>query len=125
MRWLASWEGGGGRGGGGAAATDESARRTGIHINAVSDDKNNAVMVSAPVDFMPGISNIIVKLDIPQDDMVQIRLFTLTNADCTDVATELLALFPDPDTQQGNPNATGHRSAAQLAGGPRGAGVPC
>ena len=68
-----------------------------VHVNAVSDDQNNAVLVSAPADFMPGISNIIIKLDIPQEDTVQIRLFFLTNADCSDVATELLALFPDPN----------------------------
>jgi len=107
----------GGFGGGGAAnaATDES-RRTGIHVNAVSDDQNNAVLVSAPADFMPGISNIITALDIPQEDTVQIRLFFLTNADCTDVANELLALFPDPNQSSQGQNG-GRRGAAQFGGG--------
>ena len=101
--------------------TDES-KRTGVHINAVSDDQNNAVLVSAPADFMPGISNIIIKLDIPQEDTVQIRLFFLTNADCNDVATELLALFPDPSTQSRPGPATGRRGAAQFGGGGGGRG---
>jgi type II secretory pathway component GspD/PulD (secretin) len=65
---------------------------------------------------MPGISNLINKLDIPQEDTVQIRFFTLTNAECTDVADELLALFPDPN--QASPsgaNNTG-RGAAVFGG---------
>ena len=99
---------GGGGGGGGGAAGAEDARRAAIHVNAVSDDQNNAVLVSAPADYMPGISNLIFKLDIPQEDAVQIRLFFLTNAECTDVANELLALFPDPNPA----NPTGAKTAA-------------
>jgi type II secretory pathway component GspD/PulD (secretin) len=116
---FAAFIGGGRRGGfgGGAAATStDDSRRTGIHVNAVSDDQNNAVLVSAPADFMPGISNIITALDIPQEDTVQIRLFFLTNADCTSVANELLALFPDPNQSSQNQN-TGRRGAAQFGGG--------
>jgi type II secretory pathway component GspD/PulD (secretin) len=117
----------GGGGGGGAAAADPS-KRTGARVNAVSDDENNAVLVSAPADFMPGISNIITALDIPQMDTVQIRLFFLTNADCTDVANELLALFPDPNQSSQNQN-NGRRGAAQFGGGfggfgGRGGGAP-
>jgi type II secretory pathway component GspD/PulD (secretin) len=123
---FAAFVGGrGGRGGGGAAAagSDES-RRTGVHVNAVSDDQNNAVLVSAPADFMGPISNIIFKLDIPQEDTVQIRLFFLTNADCNDVVNELLTLFPDPNTQSGAAaGATGRRGAAQVVGGRGGAGA--
>jgi type II secretory pathway component GspD/PulD (secretin) len=109
---------GGGRGGGGgmgAGGAEGSSARATVHVNAVSDDQNNAVLVSAPSDFMPGISNIIIKLDIPQEDTVQIRLFTLRNADCTDVSTELLALFPDPNLQA-NQNQNGRRGAAQFGG---------
>ena len=117
----------GGGGGGGATAADPS-KRTGTHVNAVSDDENNAVLVSAPADFMAGISNIITALDIPQMDTVQIRLFFLTNADCTDVANELLALFPDPNQSSQNQSA-GRRGAAQFGGGfggfgGRGGGAP-
>jgi type II secretory pathway component GspD/PulD (secretin) len=88
----------GGMGGGGTTGA-ENATRAAVHVNAVSDDQNNAVLVSAPADYMEGISNIIFKLDIPQEDSVVIRLFVLTNADCTDVATELTQLFPDPNSQ--------------------------
>jgi len=115
---FAAFVGGrGGRSGGGGGGGTDAERRTGIKINAVSDDENNAVLVSAPTDFMPGISNIIIALDIPQEDSVQIQLFFLTNADCTDVATELLSLFPDPNqSSAGNANA-GRRGAPQMRGG--------
>ena len=50
----------GGRGvrGGGAAGT-EDARRTGFHVGAVADELNNAIVVSAPADYMTGVSNLI------------------------------------------------------------------
>jgi len=100
------------RGGAAAGGTDEaSSKRAAIHVNAVSDDQNNAVLVSAPADFMPPISNIIVQLDIPQDDAVQIRRFVLKNADSTEVANELTSIFPDP-TQ----SSQGRTAGAQFGG---------
>jgi type II secretory pathway component GspD/PulD (secretin) len=101
----------GGMGGAGAADDSSSSKRAAIHVNAVSDDQNNAVLVSAPADFMPPISNIIWQLDIPQDDAVQIRRFVLKNADSTEVANELTSIFPDP-TQTGQNG----RNNAQFGG---------
>ena len=110
--------GGGGFGGAAAAGGDEANKtRAAVHVNAVSDDQNNAVLISAPADFMDGISNIIAKLDIPQEDSVQIRYFPLRNADCTDVANELTQLFPDPNTQANQNQGSGRRAGAQFAGG--------
>ena len=60
---------------------------------------------------MAGISNILLKLDIPQEDTVQIKLFKLRSADCTDVANDLLALFPEPKRQANQPNRNGGRGA--------------
>jgi type II secretory pathway component GspD/PulD (secretin) len=89
--------------GGGAARADTS-RRAAIRVNAVSDDQDNALLVSAPADIMPGISNLIHRLDIPQDDVVQIRVFSLHHADATDVASQITSLFPDSTTQAGQQN---------------------
>ena len=110
--------GGRGGGGGGGANADESSKRAAVHVNAVSDDQNNAVLVSAPADFMPPISNIIQQLDIPQDDTIVIRRFVLHNADCNDVANELTSIFPDPNQQANQNNAAGggRRGAAQFGG---------
>jgi type II secretory pathway component GspD/PulD (secretin) len=90
---------------GGGAARADSTKRAAVRVNAVSDDENNAILVSAPADIMPGISNLIHTLDIQQDDVGQIRLFTLHHADATDVAGQLASLFPDPTTQAGQQNS--------------------
>ena len=83
----------------------------GLRINAVSDDSNNAVVVRAPEDLMPGISNTISKLDIPREDTVQLTVFNLRNADCTAVAKKLSALFSDTSLQAGQ-NQNGAQGAA-------------
>jgi len=92
---IASIFGGGGfRGGGGGSG--ESAKRAGELVNAVADNQNNAVLINASPDLMPGISNLITKLDIPQEDTTQTRLFFLTNADSTATANELQRFFAGP-----------------------------
>lgn len=85
----------------------DSPKRAAIRVNAVSDDQDNAVLVSAPVDIMPGVSNLIHKLDIQQSDLVQIRVFRLLHADPSDIAGQITSLFPDPNTQTGSQNNQG------------------
>jgi type II secretory pathway component GspD/PulD (secretin) len=108
----------------GGAGTGNS-KRAAIRVNAVSDDHNNAVLVSAPADIMPGISNLIHTLDVQQDDVVQIQVFSLRHADATNVASQIALLFPDPTAQAGRQNngrgpgaqfVTGATSAASGAG---------
>jgi type II secretory pathway component GspD/PulD (secretin) len=114
--------GGGGFGaGGGGAGGEENPKRAAIKVNAVSDDQNNAVLISAPMDIMPGISNLITKLDIPQEDTVQIRVFHLMHADPTDIVNELSSIFPDPTYMAAQANgANTRRAPGQFAGGGRG-----
>jgi type II secretory pathway component GspD/PulD (secretin) len=117
-----------GAGGGGGAAAEDNPKRAAIKVNAVSDDQNNAVLVSAPIDIMPGISNIIFKLDQPQEDTVQIRVFHLVHCDPTDIVNELSSIFPDPTylaAQQGRNGGGGQRGVATFGGagfGARGGG---
>jgi type II secretory pathway component GspD/PulD (secretin) len=114
---------GGGGGGGGGGNNPDDPKRAAIHVNAVSDDQNNAVLVSAPIDIMPGISNLITKLDIPQEDTIQIKVFGLKHADPTDIANELAFIFPDPTYMaQQQQNGAGRRGAAQFQGGGGGGG---
>jgi len=101
---------------GGAAARADTSKRAAIRVNAVSDDQNNALLVSAPADIMSGISNLIHRLDIPQDDVVQIRVFSLHHADATDVASQIASLFPDSTTQAGQQN-NGRGPGAQFVAG--------
>ena len=120
---AAIFGGGGGGRGGGAGGTDEARRPKAGHVNAVSDDQNNAVLISAPKDFLPGISNLISKLDIPQENNTEVKKFTLRNADSADIASELHALFPDENARASvNAGArAGRGTAMQFAGGGGGA----
>jgi len=93
-----------------------SSRRAAIRVNAVSDDHNNAVLVSAPTDIMPGISNLIHTLDIQQDDVLQFQVFSLRHADATNVASQIALLFPDPTAQTGRQN-NGRGPGAQFVTG--------
>ena len=111
-----------GRGAGGA----ENPKRAAIRVNAVADDQNNAVLVSAPADIMPGISNLIHKLDIQQGDRLQIRVFGLHHADATDVANQVASLYPDSTTQasqQNNGRGTGAQFVADPMAASPGAGL--
>ena len=105
----------GGRGGSGGGGADAS-RRTGVHVNAVADEQNNAVLISAPRDFMPAISNAIAKLDIPQEDTTQTRLYFLTNADSTATANELQRFFAGTAQPAGSASSSAN-------GGPQKPGV--
>jgi type II secretory pathway component GspD/PulD (secretin) len=81
-------------GGGGGNSTSESTKNTQTHAVFVSDDQMNAVVASAPPDYMPMISNVIAQLDLPSQEVTQIRVFHLKHADPTEIADELSNLFP-------------------------------
>jgi type II secretory pathway component GspD/PulD (secretin) len=82
-----------GDGGGVGGSTGES-KNSQTHAVFVADDQLNAVVTSAPPDFMPGISNIINHLDQPNQDITEIRVFRLKHADPAEIADELSNFFP-------------------------------
>ncbi len=54
----------------------------------------NAVVASAPPDYMSIVSNVIDHLDQPSDDITEIKVFRLKHADPSEIADELSNLFP-------------------------------
>ena len=95
--------GGGGGGGGGAGSSDDS-KNAQTHAVFVSDDQMNAVVASAPPDYMSTISNVVMELDKPSQDITQIRVFRLKHADPTEIADELSNLFPNTSSTTGQNN---------------------
>jgi type II secretory pathway component GspD/PulD (secretin) len=83
----------GGAGGAGNSGTTPTSR-----IAATSDDHANALIVSAPEDLIPTIRELVEKLDQPIEDVTEVRMFHLKNADCTEMANMLTSLFPDPNS---------------------------
>ena len=93
----------GGGGGGGNSSTTQNAQ---THTVFTSDDQMNAIVASAPPDYMPTVSNVIVQLDKPSQDMTQIRVFRLKHADPTEIANELA----QPVSLEHGPSDQGNRT---------------
>jgi type II secretory pathway component GspD/PulD (secretin) len=94
-----------GGGGGGGGSTDET-KNAQTHTVFVSDDQMNAVVASAPPDYMSTISNVVLQLDKPSQDVTQIHVFRLKHADPTEIADELSNLFPTTSSTSGQNNRT-------------------
>ena len=88
---------------------------------ATSDDHSNSLIVSAPEDLIPTIRELVDKLDQPIEDVTEVKMFHLKNADCTEMANMLTSIFPDPNS--GN-DASGSRIQFGNNRGARGGGNP-
>jgi general secretion pathway protein D len=83
---------GGGGGGDPTGSTPQS------RVAATSDDHSNALVVSAPEDLISTIDELVAKIDQPIDDITEVKIFHLKNADCGEMANLLGNLFPDPSS---------------------------
>jgi type II secretory pathway component GspD/PulD (secretin) len=79
--------------GGGGAVSDDTAKNAQTLTVFVSDDQMNAVVASAPPDYMRTVHKVIAELDQPSQDITEIKCFALKHADPSEVADELSALF--------------------------------
>jgi len=95
--------GGGGRGGnGGQPAQPESeARKAASRVIAVADTASNSVVVSAPEEYMPTITDIVSRLDTSTTDITETRIFRLEHADSVELSTILNSLYGDGTTAGG------------------------
>jgi type II secretory pathway component GspD/PulD (secretin) len=119
-RATARNSGGGNRGGfgggpmggmfGGNGGNESSASKN-VSTRAVftSDDQLNAVISSAPPDYMQMITNIIADLDQPSTDVTVIRVFHLRHADPGEIADELASMFPANTSNDQNNRTMGMR----------------
>jgi len=104
---MAQMFGGGGGGGGGGG--DDSAKNVSTKAVFVSDDQLNAVISSAPPDYMSMITNVIAHLDKASQDITEMRVFHLRHADPGEIADELTALFPSTTSTDQNSRNMGFR----------------
>jgi general secretion pathway protein D len=106
--------GGGGPGGGGGGrgfgqdASRGNTSASAARLVAVADDRSNSLIVAAPSDAIPEVDRLIKEIDIEVDDVTEIRVFPLTNANPTEVAEILSELFPDPNNTTGNQRTGGN-----------------
>jgi len=89
-------QGGGnaGRGGGGAGSRAAAAAAN-TRVVAVADERSNSLVVGAPDDLMDSIKDVVEKIDQPVNDITELRVFHLNNADPAEMAELFSQLFPD------------------------------
>jgi type II secretory pathway component GspD/PulD (secretin) len=89
---------GGGAPGGGSGSSGGAAAK---NVQAVGDERANALIVTAPSDLLETIAQMVDKIDQPVSDITQLRVFTVKYADPMELANEITSLYPD-DTTTGN-----------------------
>jgi type II secretory pathway component GspD/PulD (secretin) len=92
---------GGGRGGGGRGGAAGNTSQTAARVVAVADERSNSLIVAAPEEAIPTITELVEKVDVPVDDITELRVFPLKNSNPQELADMLASLFPD-DTTQGS-----------------------
>ncbi len=100
--------GGGGRGGAGGAggAGGSGGRVSTPKVSASADELSNSLIVSAPEDAMTMIEDVVKQVDVPVEDVTEVKVFRLKYANADETANMLKNLFPDTSTQ-GNTRAGG------------------
>ena len=69
---------------------------------AVSEDRSNSVVVSAPEDQMPVITDMIKQIDTSVEDITELRVFRLKFADAQEMEDLLTSLFADSNSSTSN-----------------------
>jgi type II secretory pathway component GspD/PulD (secretin) len=108
---------GGGRGGEGASSSDSEARQAASRVVAVSDERSNSLIVSAPDDLIPTIEELVAKVDTNIADITEVRIFRLENSDANELASLIATLYTDDTTTQttGRAGQQGFRPGQQRA----------
>ena len=80
-------------GGSGSSAALAAASR----VVAISEERTNSLVVSAPSDVIPTIEQLVKEMDRTIEDVTEIEVFKLNNADAYEMAEVLTNLFSDKD----------------------------
>ena len=95
-------------GGGNSAALQAQSK-----VLAVADERSNSLIIIAPEDQIPMIEELIGKIDDDVDDVTEVRIIKLNNADPIEVAEQINQLFGSGQTQ--NSQQQGFGAAAIFA----------
>ena len=87
----------------------------------MADDQSNSLIVSAPEDVIPTITDIVTRIDTSITAVTESRLFTLKHADAVEMAEILTSLYADSATQNTQSRS---RSGRSSSGGSSSSGGP-
>lgn len=115
----------GGPGGGQQASdgTNSEALKAAARVVAVADQNTNSLVVSAPDELFPAIETIVKSIDVVSEDVTELQVYYLKNADAQETAQMLTELFQT--TSQASQNQTGAQRfgmGMRFGGGPGGMG---
>ncbi|HAV61106.1 MAG TPA: hypothetical protein DCY13_01915 [Verrucomicrobiales bacterium] len=105
---CAQFPGFGGRGSSGSSSRSSTTGglQAAQQVTVVADEYSNSLIILAPDNFQSAISNLVAQLDVAVQDITEVRVFNLLNADPVEMAAVLTSLFPDPTA---SPNSSGDR----------------
>jgi hypothetical protein len=92
----------GGPGGGQGGNNNNGANAAGTKVTAAADEYSNSLIVSASTELMATISDMVQQIDQPANDVTELRVFHLVNADPSELADQLGQLFPEDTARTGN-----------------------
>lgn len=93
---------------GGGRTSTSSVQRQSAQVVAVADERSNSIIVIASTNIHNEIQRLITQIDSNVDDVTEIRVFPLKNADPTEMSEVLTQLFSDQG-QQNNQQTSGFR----------------
>ncbi|MDA7951711.1 MAG: hypothetical protein MPJ24_09515 [Pirellulaceae bacterium] len=82
------------------------------NVTITAEARSNSLLVRGPTDSMPLIAELIRRLDTLPDAEAVVKVFTIRNADATQLSQVLVDLFGQPPTNQ-----TGNQPTLQSAAG--------
>lgn len=109
--------GGGDRGGGTPSTPQSEARQANSRVIAVADDQSNSLIVSAPEDLLPSISEVVRKIDTSTTDVTSTRIFPLQHSDAVETAEIINTLYSDASSQTSQSRNRSGRDRGQNGGG--------
>lgn len=108
----------GGRGDDGDQAQNTTGLQAATKVTAVADEHSNSIIVAAPEEYIPMIQDLIASVDTAVQDVTELRVFFLKNADPVEMADILSNLFPNSNSSDNSNRGPGFR----FGGGPFGRG---
>jgi general secretion pathway protein D len=80
---------------GGSGSSSSAALAAASRVVAISEERTNSLVVSAPSDVIPTIEQLVKEMDRTIEDVTEIEVFKLQNADAYEMAEVLTNLFSD------------------------------
>jgi general secretion pathway protein D len=106
----------GGGAGGGTRGGNSTGNVNASRVVAVADERMNALIVSAPDDYIPTIEKLVREVDVSATDVTELRVFRLSNSDPMELADIFAELFPD-ETKTGTGNSNPQQGDVRFRGG--------